>query len=368
MRVVCWNALLLLAVPGGIAAGYELWLRTARPFVSLHQLFEFVPGVGRHPVPNAEVRWTNMREFWTVSRTNSLGFLDREPPSPERAAASCHVAFVGDSYVRAVEVGVADKLQVRLEELAAERLPQLDVTTSAWGREGTGQIAQLPYYDKWVRRLRPKLVVLVFGPNDVGNNSSLGYEGLGWDYDRPPRRAAVRKEDGRIAVHLPHPSSEAYRARTPMKILTGRFRVACGLRPLCADVLLGPYDEFLHGMAPDLPPPVEGLWVSADFTAFALDQWKERTRSDRVVLVVLAIRSMGTRGDPHFDGLARLAEARDIPVISQAGWILRQGGTPEDAVWKHDRHWTPQGHQWAAEAVLDWLERNQSVCGDTMAG
>ncbi len=176
LRVVCWNALLLLGVPGGIAVGYEVWFREALPFDSKsRQPGEFVPGVGRHPAPNAEVRWTNLREFWTVERTNSLGFLDREPPSPERAAASCHVAFVGDSFVEAAQVGIADKLQVRLEKSATERLPQLDVTTSAWGRQRTGQIAQLPYYEKWARRLRPKLVVLVFVPNDWSENSGGAY-------------------------------------------------------------------------------------------------------------------------------------------------------------------------------------------------
>ncbi len=81
-------------------------------------------------------------------------------------------------------------------------------------------------------------------------------------------------------------------------------------------------------------------------------------------MVVLASYSMATRGRPWFDGLVRLAEARDIPVIDQAGWILRQGGVLEDARWKHDWHWNPQGHQWAAEAVMEWLERNRSVCGE----
>ena len=62
----------------------------------------------------AEVRWTNGLDFWTVSRTNSPGFLDREPPDPERAAASRHVAVFGDSFVEAKEVAVADKFHVRL--------------------------------------------------------------------------------------------------------------------------------------------------------------------------------------------------------------------------------------------------------------
>lgn len=56
---------------------------------------------------------------------------------------------------------------------APRRLPQLDITTSAHGREGTGQINRIPYYDKYARRLRPKLVVLVFITNDFFDNYLL---------------------------------------------------------------------------------------------------------------------------------------------------------------------------------------------------
>ena len=54
----------------------------------------------------------------------------------ERAAASCHIAMIGDSYVEARQVPIADKFHVRLEELAARELRHLDITTSAFGIMG----------------------------------------------------------------------------------------------------------------------------------------------------------------------------------------------------------------------------------------
>ena len=51
----------------------------------------------------------------------------------ERAAASCHITMIGDSYVEALQVPIADKFHVRLEDLAARELRHLDVTTSAFG-------------------------------------------------------------------------------------------------------------------------------------------------------------------------------------------------------------------------------------------
>lgn len=103
----------------------------------------FVPNVGVMPEPDQEVRHTNHLDYWTITRTNSLGFLDREPISPERAAESCHIAIIGDSFVQTKEVDIADKTQVKLEEIAARELPHLDVTTSAFARGCTGQINQL---------------------------------------------------------------------------------------------------------------------------------------------------------------------------------------------------------------------------------
>ena len=130
----------------------------------------FHPKAGLILKPNAEIRWTNGLDFWTISRTNSLGFLDRPPPPPERAAAGCHVTMIGDSFVEAKEVPIAEKMHVQFEDMASRRLPHLNSTTSAFGQQGTGQINQLPYYDEFARHLQPSLVVLVFVRNDFGDN------------------------------------------------------------------------------------------------------------------------------------------------------------------------------------------------------
>ena len=57
-----------------------------------------------------------------------------------------------------------------------------------------------------------------------------------------------------------------------------------------------------------------------------------------------------------------MAEARGIAVIDHYDYILRKGAAPEEMHWPHDGHWTPAGHQWAAEAVLEWLKENRGVC------
>ncbi len=99
------------------------------------------------------------------------------------------------------------------------------------------------------------------------------------------------------------------------------------------------------------------------FTAFALDQFKERAERDGASLVILTTYTTGTRGHPIFDRLNAMAEARGIPVIDQYDYIRRQGADPEsDARWTYDDHWNVNGHQWAAEALLKYIKENPEVC------
>lgn len=110
----------------------EAWLRLTTPFTDQMRMV-FVPSVGWLPAPGTEWRYTNHEHVRQSQRVNSLGFLDREPPDAARAAAACHVAVIGDSYVMAQEVAIEDKLHVQLEALARERLPALDVRRhSVW--------------------------------------------------------------------------------------------------------------------------------------------------------------------------------------------------------------------------------------------
>lgn len=111
-RVVSWNLLIVIACLMAIAGVGEAWLRLTEPFVHSRFPQRFAPQAGLIGQPNAEVRWTNGADFWTVSKTNSLGFLDRESIDPQRAAASCHIVALGDSMVEAKEVPIANKFHV----------------------------------------------------------------------------------------------------------------------------------------------------------------------------------------------------------------------------------------------------------------
>ena len=405
LRLVGWNALFLVAGLALIGVVGEMYFRLRAPFVENIYPSVWSPTVGRIFIPNAEVRHTNSIDFWTISRTNILGFPDREPIGIERAAASCHIAIIGDSNVEALQLPIADKFQVRLEELAAEELRHLDVTTSAFGVSATGQVNQLAYYDEFVRYLRPALLVLVFVNNDFTNNAPI-LEGLhrGVDPDRLPEVSATRGADGTITLRPPHPPSAESRLATMASTsppwysrVTDRlsdmspFTRWLQLKKLAwlpadtdpeliARVALlsrrSPrYAALLDGWRPtttregiidpfrftrDLPAVYED---ALDFTAFALDQFRERANRDGAALVILTSNFVGTRGDLGFDRLTALAEPRSIPVVDYTDYVLRQGAEPKrDAKWEHDPHWNTAGHRWAAEALLEYLKANQEIC------
>ena len=355
LRVIAWNALALVAISAVAVAASETYLRLTWPFAPGPVQ---VDSVTRRHEPHAEVRYTDTYEYWAVSRVNSLGFLERELPTPERAASSCHVAMVGDSFVEAREVDLADKFQVRLERMATRRLPELDVTTSAWGLFNLGQVQQLLWWDE-IARLSPKLVVLVFVMNDWLDNERV-------DGHFPSVR---RTSDGSMELAPPGPSLIPL-PREPNRPIASAFpRYTRGyllarstpwewLRRKLASRPRPPADSSL-GVHAGLP--AGGLSKDQlDFTSFALDEWRERSRRAGASLVVLKYRM----------GEARTAEllrvAGDIPVVQIDDYIRRQGGAVQDSRYTNDMHWTPQGHQWAAEALLEWLSANRWVCGKSI--
>ena len=415
MRLAAINALLIAVGLALIAVVGEVYFRVnAAPFgfAANPQDFggrnarRFVPNVGVMHEPNSEARFTNHLDFWTITRTNRLGFLDREPISPGRAAESCHVAFIGDSFIEAWHVAIDDKAQVILEELAERELPHLDITTSAFGRRDYGQINQLAFYDEYARHLRPKVVALVFVNNDFRNNSNvLTALRERMDPDHLPMVTVTRGADGVLELRPPDPGYETFR----MPPLPGRTQTANSVAKRAKDEAVkysyfakwleykvrkafpkketrNPelihwtellsrrprYSTIIQGWMPstyanmeatfkksELPPIFE---EALEYTKFGLEQFKRRAERDGVELVILAVYRTKVYGNLPFDRLTAMAKELDIPVIEQYDYIIGIGADPMSAAWKHNGHWNEDGHRWAAEALLEWLRDNQEVC------
>ena len=392
LRVVGWNLLFIFAGLLLIWIAGEAYWRLNGAFGNTHvhlgsraDHWRFVPGIGLLRPPHSDLVFTNGLDYWTVQRANSLGFLDREPIDPARAAASCHITIIGDSFVEAQEVPVSDKLQVRLEEIAAREAPHLDVTTSAFGIQRTGQVNQLPFYDRYARGMSPDLVVLVFVGNDFEDNSTERYALTpGHVPARLPYHQASRDGDGGVRLLPPVVDfddavfsrrsgslnswirSATYRAANLSYFMRWLY-IRTGLIDGNGDVYehfqpaedsVRRYQEWTNLVE----GTVEGTMVMREeieawyFMSLGLEQFKRRADHDGAALMVLAINHVGGRSNPFYQELSDIAESLGIPVVSQHDYILSLGSQIEDADWKIDPHWVPAGHQWAAEAIWEHIE------------
>lgn len=420
LRVAAWNiGLVALALGLAMLAG-ETWLRLTKPFMFNSAQREFVAGVGPMFVPGSEVRLTDARFFWTVSRANAWGFLDRPPhTNPDPATATppgCHVALIGDSFLVARQVPIAEKVHVRLEAALATVLPHLRITTSAYGLPGTGQINQLPLYDHYARRLSPRVLVLVFVGNDFADNSptlkALSARGpYGGDPRRPPRLTAARDARGGFVLRPPDPGYKLHRGTTASEpaTLLGRWldwlpegvgkpllrnirrswfvkwlrvrlrQEAEHERSETRDLLDGRSDlpawpdyERLREAGPITEADLMGRAFASDplapiyqdalaLTGFGLDQFQARAERDGAKLFILATHDVKRYGAPVFARLAALAAARDIPVIDQSEYIERQGASRADAHWPTDGHWNAAGHLWAAQALVEHFAEHEGI-------
>ena len=243
--------------------------------------------------------------------------------------------MIGDSFVEAREVSIPEKFPVGLEEMAARELPHLDVMTSAFGVRGTGQINQLALYDEYVRHLRPKLIVLVFVPNDFIDNFPPWNSILsGLDPEYLPYVSAARGEDGSFRLR---PPDRDYR-----RLRLSRFSVL-GSRLTFKGFICGRWVLFTSWFLLQLcdkgnqhhedPPPLflllqEGNASSfyrqmSAFTTFGINQFKERADRDGSELVILVTHRGNLIG---WGGINEIAADQGIPVINQGDFIYRQGG------------------------------------------
>ena len=390
---------------GVLALAGEVWLRRSFPFVANRIPLRFVPGVGVLPEPHEEVQWTDLHQFWTISRTNRLGFLDREPVTPERAASSCHIALLG-AMVDGREVEAPDRVQVQLEALAARERPDLDLTTSAFGMGGTSQVPQIPIYDAFVRPLRPKVVVLQAAPNAFVRNSGALTEissGAPWaaSYARAERGA-----DGRIGLRLPDGTSPAaqeriqvarrretglravsflwgrlerdritgdgrehrnrWRRRERWRRLSGENASLSGWRHPGVDLGIDLVKYGLVAARRAGSGPAPAYAEALELTGFALDEFAARAARDGSHLVLFLHWFFG---EAREEAMEVLAEERGIPVVDQYRYITGTAGEdPDDADFRRDPHWSPQGHRWAAEALWDYLKARPSLCEPAKAG
>jgi hypothetical protein len=194
-----WFGLVLLAtlvVPLFFVLSGEVWIRLRYPEIFSEIKYPRIwdPHVGFRLAPQAEILNTNHLDYWVRETTNSYGYADREW-NPVKPPGVCRVAFFGNSFLEAVQVPIAEKVQVRFEEAANRALASRKVETAAFAYTGTGQANQLPYYDFTGRKFHPDVVILMFSNSTDFSSNSAVLKSLenGWNPDHLPQFFLTRK-------------------------------------------------------------------------------------------------------------------------------------------------------------------------------
>jgi hypothetical protein len=333
----------------------ELYFRNTERFPVSENKYpiHYVDQVGMMLIPKATVKWTNGIDFWVTEKVNSLGFLDREPALP-KPSGRYRILLVGDSFVEALQVPIAQKLQTVLLAGLQQKFPGKDFDTVALGYSGTGQSSQLRYYERNRTEFKPDLVVLLFVNNDFVDNSRV-LEGIrqGWHPDHPPW---LFMQAGSTCERLPIASdwqkflisgaSDSARARQ-LRAMSRDIDISLGNWDPDADNI----DRMFYKEKETLPPAFDEAIAS---TRCAFGEWKKLAEQDGFRLIVVAVDGVVANGTGLMARLKPMLEGLDLPLLDLYP-VFYANQNPDAAHWKMDPHWSPTGHRWAADAILNYL-------------
>jgi lysophospholipase L1-like esterase len=102
--------------------------------------------------------------------TNRWGFRDRDR-TPEKPPGEFRIALVGDSVVEGVHVNPDQVMNIQMEKLLQQQ-GYKNVEVLDFGIEGIGTTQELIMYKERIRQFHPDLVILTVSDNDIMNNSS----------------------------------------------------------------------------------------------------------------------------------------------------------------------------------------------------
>lgn len=267
-------------------------------------LYQYSPDLGWEPIPGLRSTYSDVREIHVAH--NTWGFRDREwavdAPGP-------HVMFLGDSFAYGYNVEADERFTDRLQA----RLPQAQMLN--FGVSGYGTDQEFLLLQRVVDRVRPRVVVLLFnlGNDEQDNSTNDVYAGYYKPYFEVSQGQLVLKG-------VPVPTSINYYARRHPWLFKSAL-VAAVVRTYITRTY---------------PPMPDG---APDPTVAILEAMHDFVRDHQATLVV------GVTGAAPALALACARMGVRYVDLSNAYRYADGGG-----------HWTPEGHQFAADKLYPVLQ------------
>jgi GDSL-like Lipase/Acylhydrolase family len=164
------NALLLVVTLVVLVVAAEITLRIVYHPEFLGSVIRYDSLLGWSLVPNSSlVSVDEQRDFRYRIEVNALGLRERDVPIAKPRGQN-RVAILGDSFVFGVGLNAGERFSDVLDRSLPDDVEVINAGVPGWGTD-----QEMLFYESFVRKLKPDVVVLTFlGQNDVVNNALRG--------------------------------------------------------------------------------------------------------------------------------------------------------------------------------------------------
>ncbi len=371
--------LLVLGAAALFLGGLEAAVRLLRLAPQTASFYQPDPDLGARLVPGARGIWRKTG-FEVAVAVNALGFRDVEH-AREKPPGVCRVAFLGDSFVEAMQVPLERTFFRRFEEEWNRERRGMTVESLAFGVSGFGTAQEYLAWKRYAAPFRPDLVVLAFLPgNDIRNNV-FALEG-------DPGRPYLIPEGESLRTFWPRGSPpaagwwrRAARLFFPQGLAWLRPKLAALRERLRRDPSAGGLPPDYRVYAPPYPPEWERGWAVTEavlrrldvevsgsggrLLVLILDDLQEQVEGDLAARLARRFPGSGLAWDPEapFRRLADFCRREGIECLDLLPVFRREyAARPRLFHFPDDGHWNEEGHRLAARALADYLASPGEGC------
>jgi lysophospholipase L1-like esterase len=310
---------------------------------------------------------------------NQWGMRDRDRQLA-KAPGEFRIALVGDSLVEGPQVKADEVMNIRMEKLLAAK-GYKNVSVLNFGVEGIGTTQEYLMYQEQIRQFHPDLVILAFVANDVMNNSSTlqpkcygihtwycPYYNLGANGDLVLQPVQTRYFNGLRSYLEEHSLLTYYVERSWARYVN--------YTPITWDGIYLAWQVYSNQSTPEW----DTAWLVSEKV---LEKYKNDVERDGGKLVILAPPQLyETDRDwstyfPREEGkipstfnpnvyntrLAQIAKQSGVPLESLTPYFqsYRDAHNLQSPYFSLpcDHHYSPLGHEVAAEAMVQKLEEGK---------
>jgi hypothetical protein len=328
-------------------------------------MFEPDPTLGWRFISNGKWKIVYPGGIRNVVEINSLGFRDRAPRPDQKRK----LLVIGDSFVSNISV----KDNEVFTELMEDQLKNYDVLN--FGVVGYGQVQEYLLLQKWIKEIKPDVVLLVvyFGNDFIDNIGAY------WGISRP--YASLEGKDSVLVIHPEsHPQSKNPRKDSSSVLAKSHLNI----------LINRSFNKIFQGYDSSLAPP-----------EFYSCQWPAPKREDLMFRIMgellLNIANLGKENDvpvvfalapslvqvkdelwdsflkknimyqkkflrslPN-DRLMEFGRRNDLLMLDLFPHLHRESKANVDLYHPAEQHWTKDGNRVVAKVLMDYLKSKSLV-------